>query len=217
MKRTVIVAAGVAALGVAIYVGQLLAQTRPATSPVAEAKTRIALINLTYVIKNYDKFKTFQEELKEAVRPFQAKDAAFTAEGEKLVKERQQPTLKDDRKDQIEKRMMELKRSIEDNKTDANKTLVKKQEEQLRILYMDIRAVVEKVAQSRGFDMVLHFNDAITQQDYWSAPNIVRKMQGGPLMPMYYAGSLDISADVVTTLNSSYKSSGPRAAAPPTR
>ena len=219
VKRTVITATGVAALALAIYVSQILAQApRPATSVAAEPKTKVALVNLSYVIKNYSKFKTFQEELKTAVGPFQVKDAGYKTEGEKLAKDLQQPTTKDDKREQIEKRMVELKRLIEDNKQDANKALVKKQEEQLRILYMDIRTVVERLAQSRGFEMVLHFNDAVTQQDYWNPQNIARKMQAGALMPMYYVGSLDISNDVVTTLNSTYKApAGAPAKAPGTR
>ena len=83
---------------------------------------------------------------------------------------------------------------------------------------MDIRTVVERVAQSRGFEMVLHFNDAVTPQDYWSPQNIARKMQAGALMPMYYVGGLDISNDVVTTLNSAYKApAAPAMPAPATR
>jgi hypothetical protein len=78
---------------------------------------------------------------------------------------------------------------------------------------MDVRAVVERTAQAYGFDMVLHFNDAVTKDEYWSAPNIARKMQAGALMPMYYAGSLDISQTVVTTLNAAYQ---PTASATPT-
>jgi Skp family chaperone for outer membrane proteins len=216
VKRTVIVAAGVMALGVAIYVGQLWAQTgsRPAT-PAAEPKTRVAVFNLSYVVKNYEKFKTFQEEMKTAVAPYQTKDTAYKTEGQKLATEVNQPNTTPERREQVDKRIVELKRLIDDNKAEANKTLVKKNEEQMRILYMDTRNVVEKVAQSRGFEMVLHFNDATTSQDYWSAPNIARKFQAGALMPMYYANALDISQDIVTTLNAAYKSTA-RPATPPT-
>jgi Skp family chaperone for outer membrane proteins len=204
------------ALGLAMYVGQLWAQTGGARAPAApEPKTKVALFNLSYVIKNYEKFKAFQEEMKTAAAPYQTKDSAYKTEGEKLVKDLQQPTTTADQRDKIEKRLGELKHLVEVNKTDANKALAKKYEEQMRILYFDIRSVVEKVAHSRGFEMVLHFNDAVDQKDYWSAQNIGRKMQAGALMPMYWAGTLEISGDVVTTLNSSYK--GGRPATAPTR
>jgi Skp family chaperone for outer membrane proteins len=202
----------VALLG-ALLAGRLAAQPgRPAA--VAEPKTKVALINLTYVIKNYKKFTTFQDEIKSSVSPFQVNDTKYKQEGEKLAKELQQPTTKDERREQIEKRIVVLKRLIDDNKVEANKTLTKKQEEQLKILYMDVRQVVERVAQSRGFEMVLHFNDAVEPRDYWNPQNIARKMQAGALMPMYYTGALDISNDVVQTLNSSYKAPAPVAARP---
>jgi Skp family chaperone for outer membrane proteins len=214
VKRTVIVAAGVVALGVAVYVGQLWAQNRAPAAPAAEAKTKVALFNLSYVIKNYAKYTAFQEEMKTAVAPFQAKDNSLKAEGQKLAQEAQLPTTKPERREEIEKRLGELKHLIEVNKTDANKALGKKQEEQLRILYMDVRTVSEKIASSRGFEVVLHFNDALGDE-YWSGPNIARKMQAGALIPMYWTNSLDISTDIVTTLNSSYK--GARPATTPTR
>jgi hypothetical protein len=108
--------------------------------------------------------------------------------------------------------MKDLQRHLEDNKNDAQKTLVKKQEEQLRILYMDVRNVVDRYAQAHGFDMVLHYNDAVEQQDYWSAQNIARKMQAGALVPMYFAAGLDISGNIIATLNAPYKMKAPAAA-----
>ena len=40
---------------------------------------------------------------------------------------------------------------LEDNKNDAQKAVGKKRDEQLRILYMDIRNVVERYAQAHGW------------------------------------------------------------------
>jgi Skp family chaperone for outer membrane proteins len=181
----------------------------------------VGTLNLTYVVKNYDKFKAFQEELKKAVEPYQTRDTALKNQGESLAKEAQKPGTTAEKRDQIEQQLKALQRQVEDNKNDAPKTLVKKQEDQLRILYMDVRRVVERYAQAHGFDMVLHYNDAVTEQDYWSAANIARKMQAGALVPMYMAGGLDISANVVSTLNASYKSgaapAAPAAGTPATR
>jgi Skp family chaperone for outer membrane proteins len=212
VKRTVLVAAAVVALGVAIYMGKLWAQTGGNNGAVAAPQTKIALINLTYVIKNYDKFKAFQEDMKREAGPYQAKDASFTAEGEKLYKELNTPTTSAERKDQIDKRLKELKRLAEDNKAEGTKALSKKQEQGVRTLYMDVYGVAERIAKSRGFEMVLQFNDLIDQQEYWSAQNIQRKLSTAACTPMYYHAGLDISHDVATTLNSSYKSAAARPA-----
>jgi Skp family chaperone for outer membrane proteins len=204
VKRTVLVSAAIVALGVAIYMGKLWAQT--GGQAAAAPQTKIALINLTYVIKNYEKFKAFQEEMKREAGPFQAKDLSFTTEGEKLYKERQAQTTTAERKDTIEKQLMELKRKAEDNKAEGTKVLSKKQETGVTTIYLDVYQVAQRIAKSRGFEMVLQFNDLTESREYWGAANIARKLRADACIPMYYNDGLDISHDVVTTLNSSYKS-----------
>ncbi|MGL4550740.1 MAG: OmpH family outer membrane protein [Gemmataceae bacterium] len=209
MKRTIGVAAGVAVLGLAIAVSsQLMAQ---GTAPTAPVKSRVALLNLTYVIKNYAKFKTFQDELKSSVDPFQAKDTAWKKEGEVAAKESQDPKTTAEKRDQIEKRLKELTRLIEDNKMEASKVLNKKQGEQLKILYNDVRVAAYRYAQAHGHDMVLHYNDAVTEQDYNSEPNISRKMQAGALMPIFMAPGVDVSMDIVKALNAQMGAAAPAA------
>jgi len=214
VKRTLIVMAGVAALCTAIYVSnKLWAQTpggagsssggSTAAGSAAQPKTKVALLNLRYVVENYNKYKLYQEDFKKVVEPFSARDTGLKTDGENLAKEAQKPTTTTERREQIEKQMKELQRKIEDNKNEAQKVIVKKQEEQLRTLYMDVRGVVERYAQAHGFEMVLHYNDTFDDKDYWSGPNIARKMQAGACMPMYIARGLDISQNVLSTLNAS--------------
>src|SRR5262249_49151292 len=163
VKRTVFAAAGAVALGVAIHASTLLAQTGSTgtTSAAAQPRSRIALLNLSHVVKKYNKFTVYQEELKRAVDPFQAPDTDLKKRGQGLAKEGQAANTPPEKRDQIEKQLKELQRQIEDNKNDAQKILIKKQEEQLKTLYMDVYNVVQRVAQAHGYDMVLHYNDAV--------------------------------------------------------
>ena len=160
------------------------------------------MLNLTYVIKNYSKFKRYQDELKSKVDPFQAKDTALKAKGEQLAKEAQTPTTAPSRREAIEKELKDLQRSVEDNKAEAQKVLVKEQETQLVTLYKDVRIVVDRYAQANGYELVMHYND-VGGDEYWSPQNIARKMQAGAAMPMYIANGVDISGPVLTTLNAS--------------
>jgi Skp family chaperone for outer membrane proteins len=213
VKRTVIVAAGMMALSLCILVSHRLgAQSTPARPAGTPATPKIGLINLTYVVKNYERFKAFNEELKSAVKPYQDNDTNYKKQGEVLAKEAGDQKTSAERREQIERQLTELKRKIEDNQRDAQKALAKKQDDQLKILYMDIHGVVTRYAQAHGYDMVMHFHDALDRDQYWSAANIARKMQVGSLLPMYYAPSLDISGHIVATLNASYK--GGTASAP---
>src|SRR5262245_34433526 len=185
-----------------------MAQTTSTTPPATTTNSKVALLNLTYVIKNYNKFKTFQAELKSAVDPFQAKDTAWKKEGENMVKESQDPKTTAERKDQIENKLKELTRLTEANKMRASKVLNNNQGEPLKILYNDVRAAAFRYAPAHGHDMVLHHNDAVTEQEYNSEPNISRKMQAGALMPIYMAAGVDISYELVKTLNASMGGGG---------
>jgi Skp family chaperone for outer membrane proteins len=201
MRKLLCIGGACLILGTVLLVGRSWSAAKPAPP---RPQSRIALLNLTYVIKKYDKFLTFQADLKEAVLPFQTTDAKLKEELEELRKEGA-ATADAERLEEIEQKGKEIQRQIEDNKAKANKALSKKQEEQLRILYKDVCQQAEKVAVSRGFEMVLHYNDAITQQDYWSAQNVVRKMQAGALMPMYHVPEVDISKEVVNLLNETHR------------
>src|SRR4051794_12795758 len=79
VKRTVAVLLGVLALGVVAYMGKVWAQTgaRPAGAPAAAAagpRAKIALINLGHVLRNYEKVKNYNDDLKTTVKPFQDKE-----------------------------------------------------------------------------------------------------------------------------------------------
>jgi Skp family chaperone for outer membrane proteins len=212
VKRTVIIAAGVVALGLALYVGRLWAQTggvpaRPAAAP--EPRTRVALINLANVIRNYDKFKTFQDELKGSVGYYTANEARWKPDAEKLARELQDPKLEPAQRDQKERALKDLQRKLEDNKAEANKMVGQKQEAQIKILYQDVQATVQRYALAHNFELVLHYNDAVDPQDVNSAQNIARKMGAGALMPMYWANGMDISQQIIATLNQAHRAAFP--------
>jgi Skp family chaperone for outer membrane proteins len=208
VKKTALVLAGMAFLSVAIYSGttvfaQGTTPTTPATggATTTTPKTRIAVINLTYVLKNYKKFSSYQEDLKKTVEPYQNQDTQYKATAEKLAKEAQSPTCAQTRRDAIEVELKDLQRKVEDNKQAAQKVLMKKQEEQIKTVYMDVKNVVDRYAGAYGYELVLSYNDALTPEEVHSPQNLARKMQSGSLMPMFVAQGMDISAHVVTTLN----------------
>jgi len=212
----VTLATGLLALGVVIYIGKLWGQTAPpqAVAP-AEPRTRIALLNLNYVIKKYQKFEAFQAEIKRLVAPFQAQDQQWKQEGERLAKQAQTPNLPGDQRDAIERQLKDLQRKAQDNKDEFNRVVGRKQEEQLKILYMDVQDTAQRYAMAHNFELVLHYNDATTKEDFWSGANIARKIQAGACMPLYAAPGMDISEAVVTTLNGAYSRSAQVPAAAP--
>lgn len=210
MKRTVVLTAGLLALGLVGYLGsQLRAQQPGATAPArpaAEPRTRIAVLNMAYVIKNYDKWKTFQEEIKAEFKGFEQKAQPKVKQGESLKAQLSDPkaTIAPEQREAMTAELKKLSREIEDINAEAKAAISKKGDEQMVILYREIQDISHRYALAHNFDMVLHYTEATTQPDYYSAQNIARKLQAQALMPLYYDPGLDISREVVIALNAAY-------------
>jgi len=173
-------------------------------------RTRIGLVNLTYVIKNYDKYQQFQIEMKKLVQPSQRRHEELQSKLEALHKQAADaslvPAAGEDRdekakKEALEKQAKDIQRQMEDNKAEIQLKLSKRSDDELKIIYKDIREATQGYATTHDLDLVLHYNDAITQEDYVSAQNIARKLNTGALMPLYSKEEMDISQDLVTLLN----------------
>lgn len=207
MNRAVLAAGILFALGVFCYVGPVNGQTpnNPpvASSSAAPAGARIAILNLTYVINNYVKFQHYKEEIKGLVEPLQKKHMDLQQKLEELSKAaaalpRQGQSSQGE---ELEKQARDIKRQMEDNKAEANLKMSKRSDEEMKIIYLDVYRAVQGYAASHRFDLVLHYNDALTPEDFLSAQNIARKLNTGALMPLIMAPSMDISKDIVEVLN----------------
>jgi Skp family chaperone for outer membrane proteins len=177
---------------------------KPKDQPKAEQpvlRTRVALLNITYVIKYYYKYKTYQDELKTALEPFQKKDAGLKKQAEEVAKQLQDATTPADRRERLEKKLKKLQRELEDNSNDAKQKANRRTEEQMKIIYTDVEDAAQRYARAHDFDLVLHYTDAVTKEESYSGQSIARKLQVGALMPLYAAPGMDISKDLVATLN----------------
>jgi Skp family chaperone for outer membrane proteins len=196
----------VAALGVAVYFGNhLRAQTPPGgTAPAAAPRTRIAMLNLAYVIKSYAKWDQFQKNFKVDYKAWDDKVNAKMAQKDAAIKEAQAPGTPAEKRDKLVKDVKVFDRDIEDLKAEGQKVLGAKSDEQMVVIYKEVRDAATRYALSHNFDLVLHYNDVTTQADFDSPNNIARKMNAGALMPLYVANGMDISYDVVNALNAAY-------------
>jgi Skp family chaperone for outer membrane proteins len=218
VKKTVLAGGGLVALGVLCYVGSMWAQAQQTSPPVQAAaapRTRIALLNLTFVIKNYEKYVHFQAEIKKTIDPFQGSlmDLHKKAEELRAKFEAAAKTAQPMSRDDFDRQAKELQRKKEDLEAEAKMMISKKSDEVMKILYLDVVRAAQGYAQSRDFDLVLHYNDATNEAEYVSVQNIARKLNTGALMPLYAGAGMDISKEVVALLNYNL-GSGAQTAAP---
>lgn len=205
MKR--ILALGLVAVvlgGMAWVGGRLTAQSGAVAG--ADSRSRVALLNLSHVLKNYQKAVVLNNELKDIAAPFQQRAKAKAAQYEALAKEAQ---TKPDQRELYEKQARQLKREMEDLSNETQQVMAKRQDDALVLIYKEVQDASQRVAMSQGFDMVLSYNDATTSQEYWSPMNIMRKLQQGACTPLFFTRGMDISSDVVSALNQAYGRTAP--------
>jgi len=216
VKRTILLVAGIAALAVAAYCGtRLWAQQTPAAG--ASVGTRVAVVNVGTVFSKYAKANVFKEELQKTIKPFKDKADGWRKQVIEYNDMLQKQDFSKYKKEDLEKAVLERKRAMEDMDREVRNLIGKQQEDQLVQLWKEISTHIRAYGASKGFHVVLGYGDPMDQKELDTFANINRKMQGmdmGGLCPLYVAQGLDISEEVVQSLNAAYQQSRPAAGAP---
>jgi Skp family chaperone for outer membrane proteins len=197
----VYLAAGLLVLGAGVYFStKLWAQ---GSTPAAQ--TRVGVVNMAYVLKNYKKVEALSAEMKKYITECEAYRKGHRDDIEKLTKAVQDPAQAPNR-DANDKKIKQLQREMEDVNTDMQKYLNQRGEEQTVILYREIQEAVKVYAGPHNLDMVLTYYDVPDQSDPAMVNrSMMTKMQQPACMPMYFNPSMDVSAAIVQMLNANYK------------
>jgi Skp family chaperone for outer membrane proteins len=213
VKRTVSILVAVATLGVVIYVGShVWAQqtTAPRPAPAAPLQTRVALVNLGQVIKNYQKFKMYQDQMKTEIEPFQKELEQKKA----LVAQKQaqagKPETTQAQREQLQKEIKAIEFEMQNKADDANSSFSKKRVDQLVTIYRDVQDAVAAYARSYAIELVLQYTDGVDAEKYAPA-NLQQKLGNQACMPIYNDPRMDITPAVITMLNQHMASTAPAA------
>jgi RNA polymerase sigma factor (sigma-70 family) len=185
-------------------------QREDVVRPAVETKTRIALLNLSYVMKNYDEYKEIQETVKKRVEIYQEREKISRARIDVLTKELAIGSLTAEKREALQMDLRAEQRKMQDDAEEAKQKLSKLSDEHTVALYKRIRDAAARYADAHSFDLVLHYNDSAPEdKDHFSPSNVSRKMQAGSCMPLYWKADMDISKAVVAAMNAAYRSSAP--------
>jgi len=205
VKRTVVILAGLATLGVGVYLGsQVWAQQAgqaPAQPAVAPLQSRIALVNIAQVIKNYNKYKNYQAQLKAELAPLekeleQKKALAIAKENEAT-----KPDTPPARREQLQKEIRAMQREMQDKIDEINSSTAKKRLEQLQTIYRDVQDAVAAFAKAYAYELVLQYSDGADAAEKMSGPALQQKLGNGACFPLYVDPRMDISGSVTQMLN----------------
>jgi Skp family chaperone for outer membrane proteins len=207
VKRTVVILAGVTALCMVAYLGSRVAADPPGGTPAKtgapaaapQPQSKVAVLNLSYVIKNYKKWTTFQTEYKTKLESYDG--ALKTMKGTLDLKQQAVQKADAGMKEQLEKEMRDIQRAMQDKTDDGKKALAEMEAKQFSTIYKDVQDMTTRYARARGIEIVMHYNDGTTEAEVNNPMNIGRKMGQGACFPLYTAPGIDISQDVLAYLN----------------
>lgn len=225
MKRIFTAAAAVVTIGVmGQVVGHLVAaqqqdpqaqqgQIQPVNAnipqPAPPPRTRIAVINLSQVIKGYDRWKTFEATYKTAYEHYNIEFEKKKARGLELKAMIGKLPPDDPQVDAMKKELVKLDREVQDLGAEAKVYLSKMQDEMAVGIYREVNEAVEHYARANDIEMVMHFNDGITAQDILNPANVQRKLQNPACMPLYVTPGMNITASITEMLNERLRRSSP--------
>jgi RNA polymerase sigma factor (sigma-70 family) len=181
----------------------------PARELAAASNTRIALLNLTYVLKNCDECKELQETVRKRVAFYEERAKVSHGKIEQLRRELATPDLAVGKRDTLEMDIRAEQRKMEDEQAESKRKLTEITDEQTVVLFKKVRDAASRYANAHNFDVVLHFNDAADEKDLFSPANVARKFQAGTSMPLYWKPEMDISKPVVAAMNAVHHAAPP--------
>jgi RNA polymerase sigma factor (sigma-70 family) len=159
---------------------------------------RVAVFNLTAVVKGHAKFKAFQEEAKADLKAYEDRIKKKQAELDDL-RRRIQNAPQD--KETLDAQARAAQREVEDLNSEARRVIGEKTDKQSVELYKEIQAAARRYAKDHDLELVLHYTDSADGDDALSAANVARKMQAAACVPIYAADGVDITADIINVLN----------------
>lgn len=188
-------------LGTLVLVGRSWSEPRAAPG----SRNRIALINLALVYKDYARAIEFGQETKAMLKPYEEKLKDLKEQVDAHKKALQKKDLADDIRNQHETNLKTRQKEWENLSNEAKNKFARKNEEQVPIVYKDAMDAAQRYARAHDIDLVLHYNDLPADSpEYLGFANISRKIQNGACTPLYQADGMDITKEILASLNETY-------------
>ena len=209
MKRVyVCLSAFAAAAACTVAAGSLNAQGPAGAAPAPPPSRGTAVFNVARVMKDYQKWQYFAAAMNKE-RATQAQHLVSLREQIMKLDNEVKTEVVQATKTQKEQQLVALQRQFEDRERALRKDIDEKSAAHLRVLFGEIRNVVEAVAKTNGFELVMSYPDAITPEEMNSPLYFDLKLRPQAAMPFYVSPSVDITGVVVATLNKHYPAPGP--------
>lgn len=202
MKKSLLSASVLAALAL---VGPLVDRvSAQAAKPAGSSQPhKIALIDMAYVFKNYEKFNVLREDLKKEVM---ASEELAKQKAEELKKLQQEmKTFQEGSPEFVarEKKFTTLAAEFETFRKATQREFIKKESQIYHTVYMDVADMVKRYAEHPQFNytLVMRFN-----REELDTENAQKLIEGMNRQVVYYKEEDDITDAVTDALNRKFRS-----------
>ena len=168
------------------------------------AASRIALVDMAYIFKNYDKFKNLREDLNTEFKASEEKAKGMALQIQNLTKQLESPQIKEGGPAYVqkEKELIQLRSEFEAYRKNAQREFVKKESEIYKTVYLEVTDMVAAYAKHKNFTMVLRFDSTLLDKANGDPKVILSKMNQ---QVVYFQNSNDITQDVLKYLKQRYQ------------
>jgi Skp family chaperone for outer membrane proteins len=160
---------------------------------------------MVQVLKNYKKAQGFENQIRDRAKAMEAQLKPYQEKLNKLRDEMQNPATPQARKEQAAQEGKKLTFEATDKEETLKKELLKINNDYVKQVYKEVEETVTAYARANNYELVLFYNDVVTAEDFYHPETIKRKLQlPAALMPMVVAPGMDISDQIVNTLNARF-------------
>jgi Skp family chaperone for outer membrane proteins len=204
VKRIAFVTACCLALAaVACFTKQSTAQENPVRPVSASMGPKIALINLAMVLKKFDQANYLGDQLLEEAQQEETRLKTAGAEIQKRETALQaNPDVKG--REEVAKQLRQEKLQLQEKETDARKKFADRQATMAKEVYQKLNAVIDTIAKTYGYDLVLTYPDATSKEEIESPQQAFRMLSAPAVMVVWKNPNLDITETVVKYLNHNF-------------
>lgn len=184
------------------------ANNSPNSKVPATGTTRVAVINLGYVLNKYERASALKEEMHAEVKKMGEEAKRIQEMLNVLQMAIQKGDFKNGTKEEYEEKMIAGRRRLEDLNRLAQTKLGKATQSQLMTLWSDIHAAVKDYSAQHNIDLVIAYGEPIQKDANTVFQDTQRRLhaidQGGSA-PFFMAPGVDISESVTDFLNKRYR------------
>lgn len=163
---------------------------------------QIGLIDMAHVFKEYDKFKTLSDGLRQEVEDSDAQAKAMVTTMQQLQAQLTSGTLQEgsDEYSAIEQQLLEKQSGLDAFRKMKQREFLRKEAEIYKTVYLEVQDAVEKYAKYYKYTLIMRFNRSKVE-DAENPEEIIQSMNR-PVV--FYRDNDDLTDPILNYLNQQY-------------